>query len=157
MKLSNQEPLLKSITDYFIASKKFRNFRRVNKKLGKSRMMLPSDINGGECYRWAYFANCLIDCSLYRTFGDTYTHAFIGIENKFYDAECCKGVEDWKELPFFILTANRPWCQEWQDNSVKKETVEDFVKYWSFDPKYVKERVQEYLGSKYYEKIKIFN
>ena len=30
-----------------------------------------------------------------------YTHTFIGFEDKYYDAECTEGVEDWTMLPCF--------------------------------------------------------
>ena len=144
---------LNSITQFFISSKKFKNFVS-SRKSSKSRMMLPSDINAGECYRWTYFVSlCIENCQLFRTIGDTYTHAFISIEDKFYDAECLGGVIDWKQLPFFILTSKRPWCQEWEDDAIIKDEKDEFIKYWKFDPVYVEERVKEYEQSESLPKI----
>ena len=146
MPLPNKAILLHSITDYFISSRSFRNFQQGRKK---KKIILPSDLNRGECYRWAYFTSCLIDsCSFYRTVKDTYTHAFLEIDGLFYDAECCNGVSTWKELPIFVLTAKSPWNQHWTEESIHKDTEEGFIKYWGFDPEFVKDKVKEFVKSK---------
>lgn len=56
----------------------------------------PSDINSGECFKWAYIAYSLFeDVELY----DLPHHAFVKYKGKYYDAECPEGEENWKDLP----------------------------------------------------------
>lgn len=87
---------------------------------------LPWDINNGQCYNFAcnvvdHFKgdNCSPsrtkeiekhivtlwndDMSDYNEDIDDMCHCFLLFRNRFYDAECCDGVDDWRNLP-----ANRP-------------------------------------------------
>lgn len=61
----------------------------------------PKDINGGDCFNWAYLANCIYGGELYSYLHDKMGHAFIKINNKFYDSERPNGVKAWDQLPLF--------------------------------------------------------
>jgi len=82
-----------------------------------------SKINQGHCYRWAYLAHTLHGAKLY----SNYYHAFIKIEDHFYDAEMIHGVKSWRSLPFF---------QKHKKCTTKVEChkdIIDFSKSWGLD------------------------
>lgn len=142
--------LLISIRDYFISSKEFINYRNYDCR----KLTRPSDINEGECYRFAYFVYLLVEgCELYRTNTSNYTHAFFKIKDYFYDAECCEGVPNWNQLPFFIKTSGKPWNQQWTDNKFLKEEVDQFIEHWGFNPSRIENEVSKFVKSPLYEKI----
>lgn len=51
-------------------------------------------INWGWCYHWAYFAYCLYGGQLW----SSKDHAFIKINDLFYDSESPDGILDWRRL-----------------------------------------------------------
>ena len=55
------------------------------------------DINGGDCYWWAWYFYKKYGCELF-TVKSLGAHAFIRIGNMFYDAETLNGVKDWRNL-----------------------------------------------------------
>lgn len=68
-------------------------------------------INDGQCDRFAYRvvkripdAHELWDDDLQPPglFDGIGSHCFVEYEEKYYDSECPDGVDDWKELPFFV-------------------------------------------------------
>lgn len=71
----------------------------------------PRGINYGRCFIWASFTNLVFPEAL---LFDTCEHAFIKMENKFYDSERLEGVEDWTDLPAahggHIGQCGLPWC-----------------------------------------------
>ncbi|MEK6832700.1 MAG: hypothetical protein AABY32_01520 [Nanoarchaeota archaeon] len=92
-------------------------------------------INEGDCYRWAWgfykkYGGTLCTVSFYN-YG--FGHAFIKINNKYYDAESPNGVKDWRNLK---LWPNAP-ISERQYNNLKNKrvmrmTVAEYRKFWDF-------------------------
>ncbi len=82
-------------------------------------------INEGLCYLWAYTAYCLFGGSLY----STYCHAYIKIDNKYYDSESLDGCLDWRDLRVHreALSYNSSYLVS------KKLTEEKFFEDWNFD------------------------
>jgi hypothetical protein len=60
-----------------------------------------SDINGGDCYNWAWIVHHLIPDAVLCTVRYYGGHAFVKIKNKYYDAEHTSGVIDWRKLNSF--------------------------------------------------------
>ncbi len=69
---------------------------------GITRGLTANEINHGWCHEWAEMAAQRFPDAihmLYRTIENG--HSFIRIGDRFYDAECLYGVENWVDLPLF--------------------------------------------------------
>ncbi len=54
-----------------------------------------ASINRGQCYRWAYIVHKIFGAELCNLPG----HAFVKMHGRYYDAECLRGVVNWRRLP----------------------------------------------------------
>lgn len=86
----------------------------------------PSEINNGDCYRWAFLAYLtlpnvqLVSCGCYGG------HAFIYFKDRYYDAQHLNGVVDWRGLNFFTSTKN----DEFETDIIEFQDEEAFIRYW---------------------------
>lgn len=104
-----------------------------------------SKINQGHCYRWAYLAHKLHGVKLY----SNYYHAFIKIDDAFYDAEMLHGVKSWRSLPFFQKNkkcTNKVEChrdlihfmESWDLNLSREENLVNLFSKIKEDPNFEK-------------------
>lgn len=115
------------------------NLAEINYAFGRnySWMSDPSKINDGDCYIWAYVAHHLIDnsilCSVISLLG---SHAFIKIDNRYYDSESLKGENDWRDLKYFKRNpaGYLARCQEQSKDQFEKywDTSKDLYRAWRF-------------------------
>ncbi len=87
------------------------------------RLKTPAAINKGWCFRWAYIAHCLYGGKLCSIFD---YHAFIKIDDLYYDSETLDGVSDWTELP--CLGNLKP------GSTYTVHSLEEFLNFWGFIP-----------------------
>lgn len=87
----------------------------------------PSDVNNGDCYYWAFVASQLyggVLCSVRCRFG---SHAFVKIDNKYYDSESPNGVNDWRDLIFFENSRSINF------NDCIEQSEKEFLDSWFMD------------------------
>jgi|CXWL01.1.fsa_nt_gi hypothetical protein len=80
------------------------NLTHITKKLFPDAIHEPSTINYGHCYNWAFAAYLYYkDKKTVSLWSDLESyHAFIKIDQKFYDAESPKGVYDQLDLQCYV-------------------------------------------------------
>ena len=122
---------LKYLTEAFL-----QNYRR--------RLHQAWEINAGDCFRWALLACKLHGGQLYSvslmiedldfiipgTFKPDGTHAFIKIDNKYYDAETTEGVDDWEQLPYFKRIDFSQYTDSWWYEVREHTSVRSFKRFW---------------------------
>lgn len=89
------------------------------------RLRDAEEINEGWCFYWAWTVYCLYGGTLCSA-GEG--HAFIKINNKYYDSECLQGADDWQELRFFRNRAGVRY------DYLEEEEERHYFARWSFDP-----------------------
>lgn len=69
----------------------------------------PARINRGNCMKWAYLTYRIFQPARLWSYG---SHAFVKVENKFYDSERLQGENDWRDLPAcnFGKGCAGAWC-----------------------------------------------
>lgn len=85
----------------------------------------PKLVNRGKCFQWAYTAYLMFEGVELWSYG---THAFVRVENKFYDSERLQGEESWKDLPAcnFGAGCGSLMCQSCKDAmAVDLDTFQD--------------------------------
>lgn len=90
--------------------------------LSLCRLKKPADINDGLCYYWAYVAYKLFGGSLI-TVDSWGGHAFIKVNDLYYDSETPDGVEDWSKLPFFVF-------YDVSEEDARKQKPKAFARHW---------------------------
>jgi len=102
----------------------------------------PAAINDGKCFLWA-FAGYMENLEDKRydvklcTLPDSSkhgNHAFLKMNNTFYDAEAHLGVAAWRYLPFVRLYENTRKVHIKNHEVIVHESVGHFTDYWGFDP-----------------------
>lgn len=87
----------------------------------------PLTINEGRCFNWAYAAFIFYKNHKVRfyTAEEGGGHAFIQIDNKYYDAEHPRGVAHWSKLSFFVAyqKVGHVACPY-------KQSLKEFLFYW---------------------------
>lgn len=86
-----------------------------------------ADLNTGDCYLFAYISYLIYNGELLSFNNSFLGHAFIKINDRYFDAEVTKGVKNWEHLPFFkrssiYILNTKP--------SIQNE--EEFIEHWNF-------------------------
>jgi len=84
---------------------------------------LACDINGGDCFIWAYIAKKLYPQAKLYTVPYFGGHAFIKLGTLYYDAEHPRGLKNWKKLKTFQ-------GHKLFDAMAEEQSVQKFKRYW---------------------------
>jgi hypothetical protein len=101
--------------------------RLITREFFPEMVGMESEINRGNCYRWAYIAYILYkDVSLY----SNDAHAFAYQYGKFFDSESPSGVTRMESLKCNKYNCKKS-CHSWLHPS-----VDDFVEFWDENGRY---------------------
>ena len=105
----------------------------------RSSPYLVSHINRGDCYRWAYVVHKIFGAELCNLRKITTMpvvgqlagyrrrvisrHAIVKMHGKYYDAECLRGIVDWRLMP----------AVKGYEAELKMMSPEKFCKSWHFE------------------------
>ena len=119
---------LSQLTEAYI-----KNYRR--------RLKSPADINKGDCFRFAYLAHKIFGGQLISVtvhveffteeFEPDGSHAFLKIDNKYYDSESVLGVDDWQRLAYFKDADEAPF-DFFYEVKIHRSAL-SFRRYWAFN------------------------
>lgn len=100
---------------------------------------MPDDINGGDCYNWAWIAKKLLPDSELIFTAHLGGHAWIKYQGLFFDAESLEGVSDWRDFPCFKNEKIGKYDSYYLSN-------EDFNKYWDVNKKNNRKIIKKILS-----------
>ncbi len=109
---------------------------------------LVRNINRGDCYCWAYIVHKIFGAELYsitiskqRDLADNKArgftidrHAIVSMNGKYYDAQCLRGVVNWRLLPVIRNVHGADF---------KMMSAEEFCKSWHFEDSHIECEMKE--------------
>lgn len=98
----------------------------------------PVDINNGECFNWALSSyleddlknNFVINLCILADNCKHGNHAFLKINDLFYDAQVPKGVISWRYLPFTRIYEEKYKIPIHQKEVIFQSSLKEFISFW---------------------------
>lgn len=91
--------------------------------------LTPRLINCGDCYNWAYIAYISYNRVKLFTIDEYGGHAFIKINNKYFDSESPQGIIDWTQLKILRLMGDI------RQMYPRQQALDEFLRYWRVEGK----------------------